>query len=98
MHTDAIRTDATCTDATCTDATYNLGNVTNLLDVATRNPMPHPLSPPPEVKDLVAKQHPTSTNATCTAHFKCGIISSCNLNYKMSLPLVTALNLCHDLW
>ena len=37
----------------------------NLLDVTLSNPLPHPLSPPPiplcviQVKDLVAKQHPT---------------------------------------
>ena len=61
---------------------FCLGNVTNLLDVTPRNPMPHPLPSPPillhVIKDLVAKQHPTNiitwygsiivaTHCICTA-------------------------------
>ena len=51
---------------------FRLGNVTYLLDVTPSNQLPHPLPPPPfviQVKDLVAKQHPTNADHTeCIMH------------------------------
>ena len=59
--------------------------VRNSVDVAPSNPLPPPLPPPPSyfalftVKDLVAKQHPTTMHV-------CMYVCTCIMNFTLPVP------------